>query len=157
MCRWLYVLVVVGGAACWGCQTPLAFEAPSLSLTGLTDEEQITQILSDVQQGMQTKRMYRVVAHLSRNYRDDQGRDYDTMRRYLDDLFEDYRTVIVRRVRPRVVVQGDEAVAVDTFATIAEPMDPTKTPPIDVQGEVSAFFRRENGEWKIVKWSPLHG
>lgn len=157
MRRWLHVLVaVVGVGCCWGCQTPLGFEAPALPVQAQSDEERIAQILQDVQQGMQTKRIYRVIAHVSKNYKDDQGRDYETMRQYLDDLFEDYRTITVRRVNPRVVVQGDEAVAMDTFATRAEPADPTQTAPIDVQGDVSAYFRRENGEWKIVKWSPLH-
>jgi hypothetical protein len=151
----LHVLLL-GFALSLGCQQLSRLEMPVFPGQGLSDEEQIAAILDDVQVGMEAERLSKVMAHVSEAYMDEQGRDYAAIRQYLEALFKDYGSVTVRRVNPQVVVQGDEARAVDTFATTAEPMDPTKTPPIDVQGELSVFLRREQAGWKIVKWSPLH-
>ncbi|MBI2432519.1 MAG: hypothetical protein HYV26_06580 [Candidatus Hydrogenedentes bacterium] len=148
-------MTVCGTLALAACQSDLGVELPALSLPRATDEEQIALVLNDVQTGMQTKRIFKVLAHVSRSYRDGEGRDYDGIRNYLSEIFRAYRTIKITRTNPRIVVEGDRARAIETFGTIAEPMETSTLPPINLQGQVSVYLERAKDTWLIVEWGPL--
>jgi hypothetical protein len=148
-----FVILLLLGAL--GCQTGTGLEMPRLPFSRMSDEEQIAAILQDVQVGMETKRIFKILAHVSPNYRDQEGRDYEALRDYLNQVFRSYRTIRITRAYPRIVVQGNQARAVDTFGTAAEPMDAAGVPPINLQGQVAVTFERDRESWKIIEWGPL--
>ncbi|HNR32911.1 MAG TPA: nuclear transport factor 2 family protein [Candidatus Hydrogenedentes bacterium] len=120
-----------------------------------TDEEKIAVVLDDVQRGVETGKVYKVLAHVSPRYHDAQGRDYEDIREYLEFIRRSYRNVRITRTRPRIVVEGDTARALEAFGTIAESQDPDAAPPVNVQGQVTVHLVREDGEWKICEWGEL--
>ncbi len=128
----------------------------SLSLTRETDEEAITRVLDDVHRGIETKRIYRVLAHVSRTYRDADGRDYAAMESYLNDLFRRYRDLRIDRGRPRIVVQGDKARVIEAFGSTGDPIPGSTDLPLNIQGQVSVYLEKIDGAWRIVEWGNLN-
>ncbi len=128
----------------------------SLSLTRESDEEAITRVLDDVHRGMETERIYRVLAHVSRTYRDAEGRDYGAMELYLNDLFRRYRDIRIDRGRPRIVVQGDKARVIEAFGGTADPLPGSTDLPLNIQGQVSVYMEKIGGAWQIVEWGNLN-
>lgn len=149
--------VVLGAIALLaaGCPANLPLDLSHLPLSRPADETQIAAILNDVQAGMETKRIYKVLAHVSRSYADEQGRNYEGIKDYLGDLFREYRTIRITRANPRIAVDGTSARAVDTFGTVAEPTEQSSYPPINLQGQVTVYLQKFRDQWMIVKWSPL--
>ena len=128
----------------------------SLSLTRETDDEAIARVLDDVHRGMETKRIYRVLAHVSRTYRDAEGRDYGAMEMYLNDLFRRYRDIRIDRGRPRIVVQGDKARVIEAFGSTGDPLPGSADLPLNIQGQVSVYMEKIGGAWQIVEWGNLN-
>ncbi len=152
LAAWLMAFCLLAG----GCAQDLAgVSLPRLGGERASDQETIAAILDDVHRGMESKRIYKVLAHLSRNYDDTEGRDYEAMRDYLSSIMRGYRHIRVTRTRPRIIVVGDRARAVEAFGTIAEPYEVAGGPPINLQGHVAVYFERAGGQWKIVEWGPL--
>ena len=151
---WILVLAA-------GCQTSDIAKTPGIKklgeMTGLTasDEEQIVAVLDDVQRGMQSRSIFKVLAHVSRSYHDEEGRDYAALEAYLNSIFKNYRELQIRRVPPRISVEGDQARAVETFGTMAEPQNPKLEPPVNLQGQVSVFLAKVGGQWQIVEWGRI--
>ncbi len=131
-------------------------DVSALGETRLSDEEQIADILDDVQKGMESKRVYKVLAHVSRRYHDAEGRDYQDIKEYVTRILKSYREIRITRTPPRILIDGNKARAIDTFATIAEPFDPMGSVPINLQGEVSIYLEKKDGDWQIVEWGRLH-
>jgi hypothetical protein len=162
MRRWLLVALVVSPLLLAGCQsaTPLKVR-PALDrlgqMTGLnpSDEEQIAGVLDDVCRGMQARQIYKVLAHVAQSYHDEEGRDYAAVETYLNEAFRNYRTIRITRVVPRITVQDDRARAIETFGTVAEPQDPQREPPINLQGQVTVDLVKVGGEWRIVQWGKI--
>ncbi len=148
-------LILCAPLLCVGCAQNLPVELPGLSTEKLSDEEQIAALLQDVYNGMQSKRVYKVLAHVSESYLDVEGRDYEAIRKYLTEVMRSYRTIRITRTRPKILVQGDRARAIETFGTIAEPANRSTTPTIDLQGQVAVYLERVSGEWKIVEWGVI--
>ena len=131
---------------------PLAMDLPIITTGKVSDAELVAAVLDDVHQGMQERRVYRVLAHVSRNYHDDEGRGYADIQEYLSRVFSLYKDLRITRVQPEIVVRGYEAKAIETFGTIAEPLDPDKAPPIQLQGQVAVFLEKIDNRWLIVEW-----
>jgi len=121
----------------------------------LTEEEQIMLVLEDVWRGMEARRIYQVMANVSRSYQDREGRDYDAIAAYLNKVFDEYRQIKIARVQPRVIVQGSQARAVGTFGTIAQPDPRSESPPIDLHGQVTVFLEKVDSRWLIVEWGSI--
>lgn len=144
-----------------GCKTGALTEIPTVQkigqATGLqaSDEEQIAAVLEDVCRGMQERQIYKVLAHVSNGYRDADGRDYDGVQAYLNEVFKKYRTIRITRVPPRISVDADRARAIETFGTVAEAQDPARVPPVNIQGQVSVDLVKVQGRWRIVEWGRL--
>jgi hypothetical protein len=112
-------------------------------------------VLEEVHQGMEGRRIFRVMSHVSRGYRDDEGRNYDRMAAHLNDLFERYRNIRIRRARPIVQVQGNRAQAVETFGTSADPVDPNRDVAVRLQGQVTVYFEKIGDRWYIREWGRM--
>ena len=144
------------------CRSPLPVnlpgvpDIPGITSVRLSDEEQIASELDDVHRGMQSRSIYKVLAHVSRNYHDAEGRDYAALERSLGEFFKRYRDVRITRVAPSVLVQGDYARAVETFGTTARPADAQRDLELFLQGQVTVNLERIEGKWKIVEWSRMH-
>lgn len=147
--------VLAGCLAAAGCQTGPARDLPLIGAGKLSDEEQIALVLDDVHQGLESGRIFKVLSHVSRGYRDAEGRDYDALQSYLGEIMRAYRTVRVTRARPQIVVQGDRARVLETFGTVAHPVDPEQYPLVNLQGQVPVFLERINNRWYIVEWGAL--
>lgn len=154
------VLLVIGLAlALGGCPDAVStLELPSIPgvTTGRVDErDRVMQVLDDIHRGIEQRRVYKVLAHLSRTYFDEEGRDYDTMRSLVTMWLNDYRDIRVTRPRPRVVVQGDRARAVETFGLQAEPTNPNDERLVALQGQVTIHLERMGTTWQVVSMSPV--
>lgn len=150
----LWLMLGLWAAACAGCNSTLPKVVPGLPAE-LSDEEQIATVLDEVHAGMQSLRPYKVLAHLSPSYLDQEGRDYAAIRDYVTEILRKYRDIRITRVRPLILVQGDRARAIETFGTVAQPYDASKDPVINLQGQVSVYLERVNNQWMIVEWGPI--
>ncbi len=148
-------LITCMGLALVACQTQLPVDLSGITGVKLSDEEKIALVLEDVQRGMENKRVYQVLAHVSRNYKDAEGRDYAALRADLNALMRDYRDVRITRTPPRIRVQGHRARVVDAFGTIAESVDPVENPSVNLQGQVIIIMERFGDTWQIVEWGPV--
>lgn len=120
-----------------------------------SEEERIAAVLQDVQQGMERGSVYKVVAHVSGRYRDQAGRDYEAIRQYVALLLRNYRDIRITRAGSRIAIDGDRASVVETFGTVAMPYNLNENAPINLQGQVTVWLARENGDWKIIEWGSL--
>ncbi len=154
---WTPLLCVLWLGVFIGCQAQ--FPVDLSRFTGanakLTDEEKIALVLEDVQRGMEGRRVYQVLAHVSRNYEDRKGRNYERLRDDLNLLLRNYRAINITRTPPNIQVQGDRARVIDTFGTIAESVSPLEYPPANLQGQVIIMMERFGDTWQIVEWGPV--
>ncbi len=129
-----------------------------LDIPGLTgkasDEEQITKILSDVHLGMETKKVGKIMRHVSSDYLDEEGRDAEGIRKYLNQVMNNYRSIEINRSASRILIQGDRARVVEAFGTLGQP-DNSQTPPVTLQGQVAVYLLRTDAGWKIVEWGAI--
>lgn len=144
------VLMIMISAGCGTTPANLA----SITGTRESDHTVVARVLDDVHRGMETRRIYKVLAHVSPGYKDAEGRDYKAIQSYLADFFDRYREIRITRANPRLRIEGDRAQALETFGTRAEALNDGDIS-INVQGEVVVSLRRENGEWKITEWGEL--
>ena len=152
----LGLALALAGAGVSGCPNALPVSVPGLGGAGQSDQEQIAAVLDDVHQGMQRRRIYRVLAHVSRAYQDEQGRDYEAIQAYLNEIFSAYRSIRIVRAQPKIYVQGDEATVIETFGTTAEPATTGDYPPLNLQGNVNVRLQQVDGRWLITQWGPLN-
>lgn len=136
-----------------GCNGGGNLEIPGLGRK-VSDEAQISDILEKVHRGMETRKVYQVMAHVSQDYMDLEGRDYEGIRAYLNQIVKDYRAIVINRTPPTILVEGDRARAIEAFGTQADP-DNSRIPPINLQGQVSVYLQREADGWKIVEWGSI--
>lgn len=154
------VPLVIGLAlALGGCPGSASmFELPSIPgvTAGRVDErDRVTQVLDDIHRGIEQRRVFKVLAHLSRTYFDEEGRDYDTLRNLITTWLNDYREIRVTRPRPRVVVQGDRARAIETFGLQAKPVNPNDDRLVALQGQVTVHLDKMGNTWQIVSMSSM--
>ncbi len=152
--RWV---LVAGLLALWtaGCAKDMSSLKAQLPRVGASDEERVAAVLDEVAAGMESRRIYQILAHVSSSYLDQEGRDYEAIREYLSYILRSYVEIKVTRTRPKILVLGDRARAVETFGTIAQPRDGRKDPPINLQGQVAVYLERADNTWQIVEWGPL--
>lgn len=142
-------------ALLFSCGTVRKVDIPLLNLRSHSEEEKIISMLDSVEMWLERKNVKKVMEHVSMQYRDDEGRNYESLRLYLQRIVRDYKTIRVTRTLPEVKVQGDTAIVIDTFGTVAEPYDPVQDLPVNIQGKVQITMVKEREEWKILSFSPL--
>lgn len=143
------ISTVLSGCAGGG----LNLDIPGLSGKS-SDEAQITSILKDVHLGMETRKVGKIMRHVSPNYMDTEGRDAAGIRKYLEHIMNNYRSIEIDRSDSRILIQGDRARVVEAFGTSGQP-DNSQTPPVVIQGQVSVYFERTEEGWKIVEWGAI--
>ncbi len=148
-------LVATLGILLSACGGDLPVEIPGLSGDRMTDEEQIIAVLDDFKRGLETRKIYKVLAHISRNYTDNDGRDYNGVQVLLGDFLKNYRRIKVTRVRPRITVQDTRARSVETFGLRAQPLNPDANSFVDINGQVNVYLEKVDGAWKIAEWTPV--
>jgi hypothetical protein len=141
--------VVLGGCASGG----VNLDIPGLS-GKVSDEEQIARLLEDVHLGMETRKVSKIMRHVSPNYLDEAGRDLEGIRAYLDHIMNNYREIRINRSGPSILVEGDRARVIETFGTVGDPGN-FQTPPVTLQGQVAVYLERTEGGWKIVEWGAI--
>jgi len=137
-----------------GCAKDLPIDIPGLNLAKPSDTEQIRTILDDAFKAMEGRRLNKVMANVAEKYYDEEGRDYETLREYLETVFRRYREIIITRAAPKIAVEGDRAKALETFGTVAKPFSQSDLP-INLQGQVYVYLEKIDGSWKIVQWGSL--
>ena len=153
--RRLILCVALPLLAC-GCASNGSLPVSIPGFSQSSDEEQVIKVLDKAHAGIQARSLGRVMAQVSPEYQDAAGRDYEALRKALGRLIKDYRQIDIKRTRPQVFIEGEQAKAIETFGTIAEPADSGKTPPLNFQGQVSVYLKKETNGWKIVEWGFLH-
>jgi|SRR3990170_5343681 len=117
-----------------------------------SDEEALRRKVSEAEEAVEAKDLKSLMAHVSRDYYDDNGNDYKALRGIL--FFEFMKpgniNVFVRGVEVRV--EGEVAV-VDAKAFVVRAKE-LKTIadviPEDAEGiDFSVVFRKEDGDWKV--------
>ena len=151
----LVPLLLVAALNPRGCLNRIPVDIPGVTTPGPSDEEQIVNVLDDVHRGMQSRRIFKVLAHVSRTYRDDEGRDYAGIEQYLSELFRVYKVIQITRVPPKVIVQGGRARAVETFGTRAEPFNRNEDRPIEMHGHMNIYLEKIDNKWMIVEWGRM--
>ena len=81
--------------------------------------------------------------------------DYSDIEKYLSDIFRRYREIVITRSRPRIIVQGNRARALETFGTRAKPINPETSSPIVLQGQVLVTLEKIDNAWHITSWGEL--
>ncbi|HNZ48929.1 MAG TPA: hypothetical protein PLZ53_08075 [Candidatus Hydrogenedentes bacterium] len=150
--RFSLLLCLIG---LYGCQTQAPFDLGRLVNPRMSDEEKITMILEDVQRGMEAQRVYQVLSHVSRAYKDRDGRDFSALQEDLNTLMKNYRNIRITRTPPRIEVRGNRARVTDTFGTIAEPVRADDFPPVNLQGQVILMMEKTGDTWQIIEWGPI--
>ncbi len=151
----LAAVLALAAIAAGGCASSVPVDIPGLTGPRVTDEEQIAAIMDDVNRGMESRRIYKVLAHVSRSYLDSEGRDYKGLESYLNDIFRRYREIRIDRVRARIAVDGARARVVETFSTFAEPAPGSSAGPLTLQGQVTVYLEKAGDRWLIVEWGHL--
>ena len=143
------------GACTTSSKIPGLRELGELSGLGPSDEQLIAAVLDDVHRGMQGRRLRTVMAHVSPQYHDEEGRDYAALEKHLGYIFKNYQEIRITRGAPQIAVQGDSARALEAFGTVAEPENPNADLPINLQGQVTVYLEKDNGKWRIVEWGRM--
>ena len=135
-----YVIVIGLGVLLAGCAGGgVNFDIPGLAGKP-SDEEQIGKVLEDVHLGMETRKVSKIMRHVSPNYLDEEGRDLEGIRDYLDRIMNNYREIAISRSAPRILVEGDRARVIESFGTTGDPGN-FQTPPVTLQGQVAALLK----------------
>jgi hypothetical protein len=121
---------------------------------GASDEQHILWVLADVEEGIESQRVYKVLAHVSKRYRDAEGRDYEDIQKYVNRLFKTYWDLRITRSRPRVTVRGARARVVEGFETQGRPTDPNDEA-LYLHGQITVFLEKQGDAWKIIEWGAL--
>lgn len=137
------------------CGTVRSVDIPLISSLGQSDEQKIMSVLDSLERAIEGKKVKTAMKYISVNYRDEQGRDYNQLQEILQRLVRDYRFIKITRTTPEVTVEGDSAIVIDTFGTNAEPFDPARGTPINLQGKVIINMKKEPEGWKIISWGSM--
>lgn len=153
---WSCLLIAGCAAAVAGCGTTI-YEVPGVREIGKiaghkgTAEEQVTAVLNDIARSIETRKVDRILAHISPKYADGWGRNRSAVEEYIRDTFRKYWTIKVTRVAPAVKTEGEQAQVVETFGVAAEPRDTAKEPPVNMEGRLAVRLERVDGKWMIVE------
>lgn len=134
-----------------GCATSSGTSLPLLSQTADAKRQEIARVLDEVHQGLERKKIFAVLAHLSPRYADEDGRTQADARDTLKEFFSQWRTLRVTRTNPRLRVEARQAVALESIGVIAEPFD-VEASPWNWFGEVRISLEQDDsGEWVITR------
>jgi ketosteroid isomerase-like protein len=120
---------------------------------GVTEEDRVKRVVKDVEKAAESKDVKGFMRHVSKDYNDDRGNDYDGVKGILFYQFlrAEKVSVFVRGVE--VEVRGDRAL-VNTKVVMVRGKEIEKIEdiiPEDAAGyRFSVVFRNEDGDWKAL-------
>ncbi len=125
-----------------------------------TEQEKITRILHLIQAGVESKKAMAVLDHVSKNYRDPQGNDYEAVKGLL--LFYFFRHQRISVVMTGLEIQVHVAAADARFEAILSArsgQSSTILPETLDAYRFNVFLAKDAGEWKVTsaKWEPFSG
>ncbi len=146
--QWVALAVLLGGCASTA-NSPITL----LSQSADVKRADIARVLDNIHQGVERKKIFTVLAHVSPGYADDAGRNQAAVRDLLKEYFSSWRTVRVTRANPRLKVEGRQAVALESIGVIAEPFD-VEASPMNWFGELRIWLElNDDGDWVITRVS----
>jgi len=153
--RLLVAWAALAAAALAGCETIGSIPLPRFGGQGPSDEARIRDILDDVEDAIENRKVYRALSYVSQTYADAEGRDYSDLQKYLSRLVRLYHDIRIERAPPAVQVSGDRAVAYETFGANANTSERLSGPPVNLQGQMTVYFERIDDRWMIVEWGSV--
>lgn len=135
-----------------GCATDGMPSLPLPGQSGASQRSEIARVLEDLHDGVDGKKIFKVMAHVSPVYLDQEGRNKAGVQQAVKDFFSQYRRIRVTRTNPRLQFDGDEAVATESIGLIAEPFEMEQAE-LNWYGEVKIWLRRSGGSWEITRVS----
>jgi len=128
-----------------------------------TDRDLIAGVIDDLAAQVEKKKAAGLVAHLSQDYRDFEGRDREATRAMAEDFFRRYRGIKARVLSSRILTGTGDAPSADFDVALYSGVGAALRKAVGFSGEnyrVSCEFRRE-GAWRIAsaRWEyvPLEG
>lgn len=118
-----------------------------------TEEDRVGKVLSDIQRSAEEKQIRTFLGHLSKTYRDPQGRDYEGIKGLLAYYFFRHQKVSVYLADRIVTVQGTSAHA--TFQAVLTGRGPDASAGSVLPEALGVYtfdvtFAKEEGEWKVI-------
>jgi len=147
ICAALVLALLVGCAS-----TP----APILPSTrpgaeAATPEQLVAKVMNRLADDIAHRRTPRVLGAISDAYKDDGGRDFPAVKAYIEEQFRNYSMIAVKRITPKITIQGNEARVVETLGIRGEPENVQKVAPISFEGTIAVTLREVQGVWLITK------
>lgn len=133
-----------------GCASGPPKPVPQAGKESLSDEQVIRAVLDRLRDDIDHRRLQRVLAAVSDNYKDDAGRDFEAVRAILTQNFRDFRDIRITRTPPKLTINKDEARSIETLGISGEPGS-NKVSPLTFQGNVSVTLRRVEDTWQVTK------
>lgn len=139
------------------CIFALIPSAGAISCHHTTEEDRIRNVIEEIEESVEEKKIARVLEHISRSYRDPQGYDYDGIKGLLLMYFYRHQRISVYITGLEIRSSGPSAIA--TFDAVLSGAKDIQSPS-DVLPEAMGIyvfevgFNKENGEWKVTsaKW-----
>ncbi|MDH4163051.1 MAG: hypothetical protein OEW15_10235 [Nitrospirota bacterium] len=122
-----------------------------------TEEGKIKKVISSIQAAAESKRILAVLEHLSKDYRDPQGNDYEGIKGLLSFYFFKHQAVHVYIPAIDIAVTGYTATAAFDAVLTGRPADGSGGTIIPESLGVYRFdvsLKREGDQWKVLsaKW-----
>ena len=123
---------------------------------GVSEENRLKAIVNEVAEAAQNKDIDEIRKHISKSYRDQEGNDYDGVRRILLYHFIRAETVSVFVRSTDVEIKGDTAL-VKANAILARGKEVKSIKDIIPESAAGyrfeVIFKKENKDWKVVSGS----
>jgi len=132
----------------------------SLACKKETEQDKVKQIITEIQQAAEDKDIKKILAGLSKTYRDPQGFTYDTMKGFLLGYFFRHQKIKVYITNLDVTVADAHARA--GFQALLSGGEKTESLSTLMQDALGLYvfdvsFKKESGEWKVTSatWSRI--
>lgn len=149
---WAVIFVLGVVLAAQGCAS-----GPSISVPGIVDsraaeEQRIGAMLASLERNVENRRLFGVLAHVSRGYVDNENRQYEDVQEFVRSFLREYRRIRITRTPPQIIVDGRRARVAQPFGLSAEPADVVNASPVNLQGTAVLQLEKVDSEWRIVSY-----
>lgn len=152
--RWVAIVALV--AAFSGCTSGNLGGITLLSQTEDAQRRAIAKVLNDLHDGVDGQKIFKIMANVSPAYKDEAGRGRAEVQQTLKDFFAQHRRIRVTRTNPRLQMEGEQAVALESIGLIAEPLR-VEQAETNWIGEVKIWLARgTSGNWEVTRVSTLN-
>jgi len=148
--QWIGLMALVAVAA--GCAGGPALNVPGVGELRGNDEQKIGVMLASLHRNVENRRVFGVLAHVSRGYNDRENRHYEQVEELVRNFLREYRSIRITRTPPQVRIEGNRAKVLQPFGLTAEPADIITTSPVNLQGTAVFYLEKMNNEWRIIEY-----